>query len=155
MAIGMGEEKPASKAEPDPKRASDTVPLRERETTPAPTSTTVGRTAFPSTRPTTVPDFDVSAIALGSSISDAPLSGTAPEAAVPLRTRALPQSTLSHRLAFVLFHVDGESSLAEIAHSTQLSVDDVQIACLELQTLGLLQFRNLPGRRSGSWPRQP
>ena len=52
------------------------------------------------------------------------------------------------RLAFLLLHVDGRSPITEIAALTDIPVEDVQAAFLELAALGLVELRGVPAAPS-------
>ena len=76
-------------------------------------------------RPTTVPTYDVEALAAASSLETLPSHQTRPQVAldlaVPIRKRAsLDGAPL--RAAFLLLHVDDRMSVAEIALTAQIPV---------------------------------
>jgi hypothetical protein len=133
----------ASDIAPSTAKASGPVPRGERETTPAPSITAES----PSCRPTAMPPFDLSTLA-GTTSVGLPADLRLPlDPAVPLRTSATPPQDLSLRASFLLLHVDGRASIAEIAGSAQLSIEDVSRAFVELLRLGLVEFA---GERHGS-----
>jgi hypothetical protein len=122
-----------------PLAGSDVVPIRERETTPAPPSAEL--TTLSSGRPTSVPDFDFAAVAAGASLRHDDLPRLPLDVAVPSRTGRRAPPDLEVRLAFLLFHCDERSSLAEIAESAALPLGEVQTAFFELMALGLVELR--------------
>ena len=111
---------------------------RERETTPAPASISGEFASFPSARPTSVPDYDVAAHAFESSLRHQPPARLPLDVAIPTRTLLTPPPDLELRAAFVLLHVDGRSSVGEIAELTMLPVDEVLGTFLGLTAVGLV-----------------
>jgi hypothetical protein len=123
--------------------------LRERETTPAPPPS--ARTFNPesmqvSSRPTTVPDYDFSALAAGTSslrhdaLPAIHYAAQAQDVTIPVRTSTTPPDDLPHRLAVLLFHVDGRASIGQIAHCIDLPIADVIKSFIELTSLGLVEL---------------
>ncbi|MDB4945989.1 MAG: hypothetical protein JWP97_5523 [Labilithrix sp.] len=118
----------------------------ERDTTPAPAATSGDEggdddPAPMSKRPTGRPRYDVAAHAFETSLS---LHQSAPrlphDGAVPVRTRTVAPSDLDLRAAFVLLHVDGQATVAEIAALTAIPLDGVLDAFVTLGSLGLVSF---------------
>jgi hypothetical protein len=115
----------------------------ERETTPAPASSTseaYGRSIQVSSRPTSVPDFDLSALAAGASLKHDALPSLPADVTVPIRLATTPPADLAHRLAALLFHVDGRASIADIAACVDLPPSEVTVAFLELAGLDLVEL---------------
>lgn len=115
----------------------------ERETTPAPANPDRERDEWgdpiPENRPTSVPDFDVDAFARGALIRhDVPRLPV--DVTVPLRTSAVAPTDLDLRLAFVLLHVDGRSSIRNIADSIALPVEETLDMFVELIGRGLVEL---------------
>ena len=81
----------------------------ERETMPAPSEIAW---ADESARPTATPDFDLEVFGLASLKSRFPRLPA--EGAIPMRTRATTPDDLSLRLAFLLLHADGRSTIGNI-----------------------------------------
>ncbi len=98
---------------------------RERETTPAPASAGDDRAAFPSARPSSVPDYDVVSHAFETSLRHPPLPRLPLDVAVPVRTKLGPPVDLELRASFLLLHVDGRASVGELAELTSIPVDEV------------------------------
>ncbi len=103
----------------------------------APDAPFEARTDVPSARPTSVPDFDMDALAtacLHEGNFAVPM-----DLFVPVRT---PASTagLDLRAAFLLLHVDGQSNISEIAACAQLSLQDVVSSFLRLVALGVVEM---------------
>jgi hypothetical protein len=127
----------------------------QRETTPAPPQSRDGWAAdLPSARPTSVPEFDLAALALETALRHHPLPSLPLDMAVPARTHAPPPAALELRAAFLLLHVDGRSSVRDIAELTTLPVDEAVAAFLALAQMGLVEIAGVrtPGRaapRSG------
>ena len=113
---------------------------RERETTPAPPNTEDERASFPSARPTSVPDYDVASHAFESSLRHPALPRLPLEVAVPMRTKLAPPVDLELRASFLLLHVDGRSSIDEIAELTAIPVDEVLATFMGLTAVGLVVF---------------
>lgn len=111
---------------------------RERETTPAPASTSDEWASFPSARPTSVPEYDVAAHAFETSLRHQALPRLPLDVAVPTRTFVALPADLELRAAFLLLHVDGRSSVREIAELTALPVEEVLATFLGLLASGLV-----------------
>ena len=111
---------------------------RERETTPAPANTSDEWASFPSARPTSVPGYDVAAHAFETSLRHQALPRLPLDVAVPTRTSVALPVDLALRAAFLLLHVDGRSSIREIAELTTIPVEEVLATFLELVTLRLV-----------------
>jgi hypothetical protein len=111
----------------------------ERGTTPAPESSEA-KTDVPSARPTSVPEsFDADWLdaALARSASAPSVPG---DLAVPVRVPGASCEGLDVSMAFLLLHVDGRSSMAQIAAAAQLGVSEVTASFLELVRLGCIQL---------------
>ncbi len=114
---------------------------RERETTPAPANTAEDEWAnLPSARPTSVPDYDVAAVAFETSLRHHALPSLPHDVAVPTRTRLVPPVDLELRASFLLLHVDGAATVRDIAELAGLPVTEVLAALLELTSLGLVHL---------------
>jgi hypothetical protein len=117
----------------------------ERETTPAPPSASSASSeeleSLSSARPTSVPDYDVAAIAFESSLRHERLPSLPLDLAVPERTQEAPPDDLDLRASFLLLHIDGRSSVREISDLTSISVDEVLAAFLALAAKGLVELR--------------
>ncbi len=113
---------------------------RERETTPAPPSTEDEWASFPSARPTSVPDYDVASHAFESSLRHPALPRLPLDVAVPMRTTLAPPVDLELRASFLLLHVDGRTSIGEIAELTAIPVDEVLATFMGLTAVGLVVF---------------
>lgn len=112
----------------------------ERETTPAPPSSEAWAQSVFSARPTSVPDYDVAAIALETSLRHAPLPALPLDITVPARTGTEPPPGLELRLAFLLLHTDGRSSIRDIAEATSIPAGDVLEAFVQLAHAGLVDL---------------
>jgi hypothetical protein len=113
----------------------------ERETTPAPASVEdEWVTNVPSARPTSVPDYDVAAVAFETSLRHHALPSLPLDVAVPTRTYVAPPAELDLRACFLLLHVDGRSSVRDIAELTALPVEEVLGGMLDLSTRGLVEI---------------
>jgi hypothetical protein len=127
----------------------------QRETTPAPPQSRDEWAAdLPSARPTSVPEFDLAALAFETTLRHHALPSLPLDVAVPARTRTAPPAALELRAAFLLLHVDGRSSVRDIAELTTLPVDEAIAAFLALAQLGLVELAGvqMPSRaapRSG------
>lgn len=110
----------------------------ERETTPAPAHASKEWASFPSARPTSVPDYDVAAHAFETSLRHHALPQLPLDVAIPTRSPTALPPNLDLRAAFLLLHVDGRSSVGEIAELTTIPVDEVMTTFLRLMTLGLV-----------------
>jgi hypothetical protein len=111
----------------------------DRATTPAPESSEQS-TDVPSARPTSVPEnFDAewlsAALACGAGSSGVPR-----DLAVPNRVPGARCDGLDLATAFLLLHVDGRSSIVQIAACAQLELADVTASFLVLLNLGLIDF---------------
>jgi hypothetical protein len=111
---------------------------RERETTPAPADTSGEWAEFPSARPTSVPEYDVAAHAFEASLRHQPPPRLPLDVAIPTRTPVVPAANLELRAAFLLLHVDGRSSVREIAELTMIPIEEVLTAFLALTAAGLV-----------------
>ncbi|CAN5924749.1 hypothetical protein BH11MYX4_BH11MYX4_48480 [soil metagenome] len=116
---------------------------RERETTPAPPNTGDDWAAFPSARPTSVPDYDVASHAFETSLRHHALPRLPFDVAVPLRTALAAPADLELRASFLLLHVDGRSSVGEIAELTSIPVDEVLATFVGLSAVGLVELAGL------------
>jgi hypothetical protein len=114
----------------------------ERETTPAPPSVTEDGWAasYPSARPTSVPDYDVAAIAFETSLRHHAPPSLPLDIVVPRRTLTTAPAELELRACFLLLHVDGRSSVRDIAELTVLPVTEVLAGILALAALGLVEM---------------
>ncbi len=113
---------------------------RERETTPAPPNTEDEWASVPSARPTSVPDYDVASHAFESSLRHPALPRLPLDVAVPMRTTLAPPVDLELRASFLLLHVDGRTSIGEIAELTAIPVDEVLATFMGLTAVGLVVF---------------
>ncbi len=113
---------------------------RERETTPAPPNTSDEWASFPSERPTAVPTYDVAAVAFETSMRHQRPASLPLDVAIPMRTSGAVPTGLDHRSSFLLLHVDGQSSIRDIAEATGLPFADVQSAFLLLTAEGLVEL---------------
>jgi hypothetical protein len=95
------------------------------------------RTDVPSARPTCLPDADMEALATAC-LHDRNF-GVPRDMFVPLRTAAATHD-LDHRSAFLLLHVDGRSTLADIAHRAQLPLEDVVTSFFGLVEQGAVEL---------------
>ncbi|MDB5216018.1 MAG: hypothetical protein JWO86_3945 [Myxococcaceae bacterium] len=120
---------------------------RERETTPAPPFA-FGDTAeddwangnAPSGRPTSVPDYDVAAVAFETSLRHQALPSLPHDLAVPTRTKVAPPAELDVRASFLLLHVDGVATVRDIADLAALPVTEVLAGLLDLTARGLVDL---------------
>lgn len=120
----------------------------QRETTPAPPNSSDEWASLPSARPTSVPDFDVAALAFETSLRHPPLPALPLDIAVPTRTRAEVPAGLELRTAFLLLHVDGRSSVRDIADLTVMPVEEVVAVFRGLAELGLIDLAGMQPARS-------
>jgi hypothetical protein len=118
----------------------------ERETTPAPAFANgangdewVEQNA-PSARPTSVPDYDVAAVAFETSLRHQALPSLPHDVAVPTRTRLAPPPDLGVTASFLLLHVDGIANVREIAELAALPVTEVLACLLDLTARGLVSL---------------
>lgn len=117
----------------------------ERATTPAPSNVAGGVAGdewanAPSERPTSVPDYDVAAVAFETSLRHQALPSLPHDVAVPTRTRMAPPSDLGLRASFLLLHVDGAATVRDIAELAALPVTEVLSGLLDLTARGLVQL---------------
>ena len=112
----------------------------ERATTPAPAPTSTDDFEAPalSRRPTEVPRYDVIAHAHEVSLRHPPPPRMPNDVAIPVRTSKTPRTDLELRAAFVLLHVDGRASIAEVAALTALPVEEVSVLFVGLVADGLV-----------------
>jgi hypothetical protein len=129
-------------------------PVRESRTVRAPSGVAPLKTDVPSARPTAMPEpvlsdrptampdqaelgGDAAALASlrSSSQSNRPLS-----VAIPVRVEGSNLAGLSHRAAFVLMHVDGTSSIGEIAWIAQLPASETIGVFRELLDSGVVEM---------------
>ena len=115
----------------------------ERETTPAPASAGHEWAAFPSARPTSVPDYNVASHAFETSLRHPALPRLPLDVAVPVRTKLVPPADLELRASFLLLHVDGRASVCEIAELTAIPVDEVLATFVGLTAVGLVDLAGL------------
>ena len=114
----------------------------ERPTTPAPASVS-GEwclASTPSDRPTSVPTYDVAAVAFESSMRHQRPASLPLDVAIPMRTSSTVPTGLAHRASFLLLHVDGQSSVRQIAELTGLPFADVQATFLLLTAEGHVEL---------------
>ena len=136
---------------------------RERETTPAPAEATDEFASFPSARPTSVPEYDVAAHAFETSLRHRSLPSLPLGLAIPSRTTVAAPADLELRAAFLLLHVDGRSSVQEVADLTGIAVHDVLTTFLGLMASGLVELKGsrslhappLSGERTKREPDEP
>ena len=112
----------------------------ERETTPAPSGTTDEWASFPSERPTSVPTYYVAAVAFETSLRHQALPGLPLDVAIPTRTSVPAPADLELRASFLLLHVDGHSSVRDIADLTSIPVGEVLVMFLALTARGLVEL---------------
>ena len=113
---------------------------RERKTTPAPPRSTDAWASFPSARPTSVPDYDVASYAFETSLRHAAVPRLPLDLAVPVRTKLAAPSDLELRASFLLLHVDGCTSVGEIAELTSIPLDEVLATFAGLTAVGLVEL---------------
>jgi len=143
----QGTEREVASSGIDDLRASDDVASSgvrvERETTPAPANTAEDEWAnanAPSERPTSVPDYDVAAVAFETSLRHQALPSLPHDVAIPSRTRMAPPPELGLRASFLLLHVDGVTTVRDIAELAGLPVTEVLAGLLDLTARGLVQL---------------
>ena len=122
----------------------------ERETTPAPANVDMldalaqdadwAEKDAPSARPTSVPDYDVAAVAFETSLRHHALPSLPHDVAVPTRTRLTPPADLGVSASFLLLHVDGVATVRDIAELAGLPVTEVLTVLLDLTARGLVQL---------------
>lgn len=122
---------------------------RERETTPAPPQSADdwATNIVASARPTSVPEFDLAALAFESSLRHQPHPALPLDMTVPSRTRVEVPAQLELRAAFLLLHVDGRSSLRDIAELTALPLDEVVATFRTLAREGFVELAGVPAAR--------
>jgi hypothetical protein len=113
---------------------------RDRETTPAPANVADDWASYPSERPTSVPTYDVAAVAFETSMRHHVRAGLPLDVAIPTRTSSAVPTHLDLRASFLLLHVDGQSSVREIAEVTGLPFADVEATFLSLTADGLVEL---------------
>jgi hypothetical protein len=116
---------------------------RDRETTPAPAPAGLADewASTPSDRPTSVPTYDVAAVAFETSMRHQLPTGLPLDVAIPTRTSSSVPTHLDLRASFLLLHVDGHASVRDIAEVTGLPFGDVESAFLSLTADGLVELR--------------
>ena len=115
---------------------------RERETSPADV-VSERQTDAPSSRPTSVPDIHLQAFAtlLSCSLRDTSALHVALDTEIPIRVRRPNQTQpLTFQASFFLGHVDGCSTILEIAAQAQLPVARAVVAFREMFALGIVTF---------------
>jgi len=122
-----------------------------RITVPAPSATKRSETGLessapesgiPQDRPTTVPDYDVEALA-AASFHGVPRKKLPLDLSVPIRRTKASVCGAPLRAAFLLSHVDDRMTVAEIAMSAQIPVADAIDHFLLLADLGVVELRGL------------
>jgi hypothetical protein len=113
--------------------------VRDRETTPAPAGAIDSMVA--SSRPTRIPDFDFTALASHASLRHRTLRNLSMERMIPTVTSKAAPADLELRLAFLLLHADGATTVGEIAAQVQRPAHDVLASFVELSGLGLVKLR--------------
>lgn len=116
----------------------------ERETMPAPHE--IEWDGSDSARPTATPDFDLEVFGLADLKNRFPRLPA--EGAIPMRTRVTTPDDLSLRLAFLLLHADGRSTIRQISSAAALPVDEVFATYLELSALGLVALGDTTSARA-------
>jgi hypothetical protein len=96
--------------------------------------------SIPSKRPTSVPDYDIDALA-AAAFAEPRSRPLPPDLCVPTRRRASSTDGTPLRAAFLLSHVDERSTIAEIAASAQLPLADAVAGFDLLVSLGLVELR--------------
>ena len=99
---------------------------------------------------TTIPDYDLQALATASSLEAMLPKASAPLAldlAVPTRTTVRPEGA-SLRAVFLLSHVDDRMSIAEIATTAQIPIHDATESFVALAKLGCVELRGADGHSS-------
>ena len=97
-------------------------------------------TSFPSGRPTSVPTYDVAAVAFETSLRHQSLPSLPLDVAIPTRTSVPVPADLELRASFLLLHVDGHSSVREIADLTNIPVGEVLVMFLALTARRLIEL---------------
>lgn len=128
-----------SEAHEAPAQLTVPVPCAERHTAPAPEMHGAS-TDVPSARPTSVPEtFDAQWLDAGLA-RGAIARGIPRDLVVPTRVPGASVAGIHLREAFLLLHVDGRSSIDEIAYAAGLPLVEVMDAFLELVTLGCVEL---------------
>ena len=99
-------------------------------------------TDIPSARPTSVPDFDVSILAEATALRYPSTRGMPMDLSVPVRLlrEDYEGEGICHRAAFILLHVDGVSSIDEIACSAGLPIREVIETLFGLVSAGMVRL---------------
>lgn len=112
-------------------------------------------TDVPSARPTSIPDYDFEAFADASVRHPPP--GMPLDLAIPVRAGFPGEGSVDLRTAFVFFHIDGRSSILEIAQYAELSIPETVGCILTLLAQGVVELMGPESRRaspvSGVFPR--
>lgn len=107
--------------------------MRDRETLPAPPL---------SSRPTSIPDYDLAAVASSSaSLRHATIKNLSLDGTIPIPTGVEVPHDLDLRLAFLLLHADGATSIVQIARSVERPPHDVLASFVELAAFGLVRLQ--------------
>lgn len=101
---------------------------------------------LPSSRPTSVPEYDVGALA-AASLQGVAKSRVPLDLAVPVRRRASADGA-PLRAAFLLAHVDDRASISEIAAWAQVPLFEAIDAFRLLAALGLVELHDVPDEPS-------
>jgi hypothetical protein len=112
------------------------APAGNNLTVPAPPS------AQGSARPTSVPDYDLRAMAAGA-MPDAKATALPIDLCVPVRRRGASPDGTPFRAAFLLSHVDDRSTVGEIAMSAQLPLPEAIAAFERLADAGIVELRGV------------
>jgi len=83
-------------------------------------------------------NYDVEAVALETSMPHVALAHLPVDVTTPIRTNCAVPADLELRASFLLLHVDGQSSIRELAALTTLPVADVLALVLNLVARGLV-----------------
>ncbi len=127
-------------------------PEADRRDTPVVTSMPrIDASTAASSRPTSVPDFDVEAFA-GASLRHPHASSVPLDLAIPTRRPLPPDAALDLRSAFLYLHVDGRSSIAEIAHYVSLPIAEVVPRILSLVAIGAVELIGPSADRTSTVP---
>ena len=108
----------------------------------------------PSARPTALPDYDVEALAAASTwdvqvIPSSQGSTLSIDLSVPVRKRVSSDGA-PLRAAFLLSHVDDRSTIAEIATTSQIALDEAIEHFVFLADLGVVELRGAARKPSAS-----
>jgi hypothetical protein len=127
--------------------ATDTISTLPPETPTRPViRDDAAATPVPSARPTSVAELGVSsAIDQLSGLRQQGNCGTPVSIAVPVRWPNADTSALGHRKLFILLHVDGVSSIAEISMRSGLPKAEVIAVFLDLVSTGIVTLEGPPG----------